>query len=247
MSIYQPTHPQFDPIAATQTNVSRRSLGALSLGAAALLAGLQAAPSLAQGKPPEEGLDYIKLDKPAATEAAKGKIEVVEFFWYHCPHCNHFEPALEAWLRNLPKDVHFRRVPVAFRPNFVPDQHLFYTLEAMGLLPQLHKRVFAAIHAEKQDLDSREAILKWVSKQTVKDLDMAKFTQTFDSFAIASKATRATQLQQAYNVSGVPALGIAGQFYTDGAAAQSMERALQITNYLIGTQRSQTTSKPRKK
>lgn len=218
-------------------NLSRRNLGSLSLGTAALLAGLQAAPSLAQGKPPEEGLDYVKLDQVAATEAPKGKIEVVEFFWYHCPHCNHFEPTLEAWLKNLPKDVHFRRVPVAFRPSFVPDQHLFYTLEAMGKLPDLHKRVFAAIHAEKLNLDSREQILDWVAKQNVKGLDMAKFTQTFDSFATASKATRATQLQTIYKVSGVPSLGIAGQFYTDGAMAQNMERALQITNYLIGTQR----------
>lgn len=219
------------------TSLSRRDIGSLSLGAAALLAGLQATPSLAQGKPPEEGLDYIKLDKPAPTEAPKGKIEVVEFFWYHCPHCNHFEPALESWLKNLPKDVHFRRVPVAFRPSFVPDQHMYYTLETMGKLPELHKLYFAAIHAEKLPLDTREQILAWVAKQNVKGLDMAKFTQTFDSFAVASKATRATQLQTTYKVSGVPALGIAGQFYTDGSLAQNMDRALQVTNYLIGTQR----------
>lgn len=221
----------------TNQTLSRRDIGSLSLGAAALLAGLQATPSLAQGKPPEEGLDYAKLDKPAPTEAPKGKIEVVEFFWYHCPHCNHFEPALENWLKNLPKDVHFRRVPVAFRPSFVPDQHMYFTLEALGKLPELHKLYFAAIHAEKLPLDSREQILAWVAKQNVKGLDMTKFTQTFDSFAVASKATKATQLQTSYKVSGVPALGIAGQFYTDGSLAQNMDRALQITNYLIGTLR----------
>lgn len=215
-------------------SVSRRQLGSLSLGAAALLAGLQATSSLAQGKPPEEGVDYIKLDKPVATEASKGKIEVVEFFWYHCPHCNHFEPALEAWLKKLPKDVAFKRVPVAFRPSFVPDQHLFYTLEAMGLLEKLHKLVFAAIHAEKLNLDSREQIIEWVAKQGI---DKAKFVAIYDGFAVGSKATRATQLQQAYNVSGVPALGIAGQFYTDGSTAQSMTRALQVTDYLIASLR----------
>jgi protein dithiol oxidoreductase (disulfide-forming) len=220
------------------TQLSRRDVGTLSLGAAALLVGLHSTPSLAQGKPPEEGLDFIKLDKPAALEAPKGKIEVVEFFWYHCPHCNHFEPALEAWLKNLPKDVHFRRVPVAFRPNFVPDQHMFYTLEAMGLIGQLHKRFFAAIHAEKLNLDTREAILEWVGKQSIAGLDINKFTQTFDSFATASKATRATQLQTSYKVTGVPSLGVGGQFYTDGAMAQNMERALQVTNYLISTLRT---------
>ncbi len=215
-------------------DISRRDLGSLSIGAAALLAGLQATPSMAQGKPPEEGLDYIKLDKPAATDGVKGKIEVVEFFWYHCPHCNHFEPALQAWLKKLPKDVHFKRVPVAFRPNFVPDQQLFYALEAMGKLDALHTKVFHAIHTEKLNLDDRAAIINWAAAQ---GLDKTKFTETFDSFAVGSKAQRATQLQTAYNVSGVPALGVAGTFYTDGAAAQSMDRALKIVDALIAEQR----------
>ncbi|MEY4294836.1 MAG: hypothetical protein RLY82_524 [Pseudomonadota bacterium] len=216
------------------SHISRRDLGSLSIGAAAILAGLQAMSSMAQGKPPEEGLDYIKLDKPAATEAPKGKIEVVEFFWYHCPHCNHFEPALQAWLKKLPKDVHFKRVPVAFRPNFVPDQQLFYTLEAMGKLDAMHTKVFHAIHTEKLNLDDRAAIISWAAAQ---GLDKAKFTETFDGFAVGSKAQRATQLQTAYNVSGVPALGVAGKFYTDGATAQSMTRALQIVDSLIAQQR----------
>jgi thiol:disulfide interchange protein DsbA len=195
---------------------------------------LQATPALAQLKPPEEGIDYIKLDKPAATDGVKGKIEVVEFFWYHCPHCHRFEPTLQAWLKKLPKDVHFRRMHVAFRADFVLDQQLFYTLEAMGKVEQMHAKVFAAIHVEKLDLTSREKIIDWVSKQGI---DKTKFTQIYDSFAIGSKATRATQLQNAYNVTGVPALGIAGQFYTDGSLAQSMERALQVTDHLISTQR----------
>lgn len=224
--------------------ISRRDLGALSLGTAALFAGLQATSSMAQGKPPEEGLDYIKLDKPVATDAPKGKIEVIEFFWYHCPHCNHFEPTLEAWLKKLPKDVSFKRVPVAFRPSFVPDQQLFYTLEAMGLLEKLHKLVFAAIHAEKLNLDTREQIIEWVTKQGV---DKAKFIATFDGFAVGSKTTRATQLQTAYNVSGVPALGIAGQFYTDGATAQSMTRALQVADYHIAMLRKTPAASPKKK
>jgi thiol:disulfide interchange protein DsbA len=213
---------------------TRREIASLSAGGLALLTGLQTMPAMAQRKPPEEGLDYVKLDKPAPTENVKGKIEVVEFFWYHCPHCNHFEPTLEAWLKKLPKDVHFKRVPVAFRPSFVPDQQLFYALEAMGKLEQLHARVFAAIHTERLGLDTREQIIEWVAKQGV---DKAKFTQYFDSPSIVSKATQATKLQTAYNVSGVPALGIAGQYYTDGALAQSMERALQVTDYFIATLR----------
>ena len=216
------------------TTYTRRKLGSLSVGTAALLTGLQAMPVLAQLKPPQEGIDYIKLDKPAATDGVKGKIEIVEFFWYHCPHCYRFEPTLQAWLKKLPKDVHFRRAHVAFRADFVLDQQLFYTLEAMGKIEQMHARVFSAIHAEKLDLSSRDKIIDWVAKQGI---DKTKFSEIYDSFAIGSKATRATQLQNAYNVTGVPALGIAGQFYTDGSLAQNMERALQITDYLVGTLR----------
>lgn len=216
------------------TTYTRRELGGLSVGAAALVTSLQTMPALAQLKPPQEGIDYLKLDKPASTDGVKGKIEIVEFFWYHCPHCHRFEPTLQAWLKKLPKDVHFRRVHVAFRADFVLDQQLFYTLEAMGKIEQMHARVFAAIHAEKLDLTSREKIIDWVVKQGI---DKTKFSEIYDSFAIGSKATRATQLQNAYNVTGVPALGIAGQFYTDGSLAQSMERALQITDYLVGTLR----------
>ena len=219
------------------SSFSRRDIGSLSLGAAAILSGLQATPSLAQGKPPEEGLDYIKLNKPAPTEAPKDKIEVVEFFWYGCPHCNAFEPQLEAWLKVLPKDVHFRHSPAAFRAEWVPQQHLYFTLEALNLVDVLHKRVFYAIHVEKINLTTREQIMAWIPKQAIKGLDMAKFTQTFDSFNVGSKATRATQLQQAYNVDGVPSLGVAGQFITDGGKAQGMERALRIVNALVNGQR----------
>jgi protein dithiol oxidoreductase (disulfide-forming) len=219
-----------------QRGLTRRDLGALSMASALAGLGLPAA-TLAQGKPPEEGLDFVKLDKPAPTEAAKGKIEVVEFFWYNCPHCNSFEPRLKAWLATVPKDVHFRRQPVAFRPEFVPQQHLYFTLEALGLIDALHQKIFYAIHVDKLDLSQRAGILAWVGKQAVKGLDINKFTQTFDSFAVASKATRATQLQTSYKVTGVPSIGIAGRFYTDGALAQSMDRALQVTNYLLGTQR----------
>ena len=186
------------------------------------------------GRLPQESVDYLKLDKPAVVEATGGKIEVVEFFWYNCPHCNHFEPALQAWVKKLPKDVHFRRVPVAFRAEFVPQQHLFYTLEAMDKVEALHAKVFKAIHEEKLNLSTRDAIIDWVVKQ---GLDKAKFTTTYDSFVVSSKATRGTQLQQAYNVSGVPALGINGKFYTDGANAGNMERALRVVDFLLEGER----------
>jgi len=185
-------------------------------------------------KKPEDGTDYRLLDKRVAVEAPAGKIEVVEFFWYSCPHCNAFEPRLEAWSKKLPADVVLRRVPVAFRDDFVPQQRLFYALEAMGKLPELHAKVFNAIHMEKQHIDKEATILAWVAKNGV---DQAKFQESYNSFSVSTKARRAAQLQDAYKVEGVPALGIAGRYYTDGTMAGNMDRALQVVDFLVAEAR----------
>ncbi|MBX3585098.1 MAG: thiol:disulfide interchange protein DsbA/DsbL [Ramlibacter sp.] len=205
-----------------------------SLSAAATLAvsGL-ALPAHAQKKP-EEGTEYLALDKAVPVEAPKGKVEVIEFFWYNCPHCNAFEPKLESWIKKLPSDVVMKRVPVAFRDDFVPQQRLFYTLEAMGKLDELHGKVFNAIHAERIPVNREDNITAWIEKQ---GLDKAKFAQLYNSFSVSTKARKATQLQDAFKVQGVPALGIAGRYYTDGSLAGNMDRALQVTDYLIAEAR----------
>lgn len=190
---------------------------------------------LAQGKPFQAGEDYLVVKPAAAVEAPAGKIEVVEFFWYNCPHCNTFDPTLEAWVKRLPADVAMRKVPIAFQDSFVPQQRLYYALEAMGLVEKLHSKVFAAIHVERQKLDKDEAIVAWVGSQGV---DKVKFTQQFNSFTVVTKAKKATLLQNAYNVEGVPALGVAGRFYTDGSHAKGMERALQVVESLVAQVRS---------
>ena len=189
--------------------------------------------ALAQGAP-IEGTNYVKLSQRAPTSAPAGKIEVVEFFWYSCPHCNAFEPKLEAWIKKIPADVVVKRVPVAFRDSFVPQQRLFYTLEALGKLDELHRKVFTTIHAERQPLDKEDQILDWAAKQ---GLDKAKFQELYNSFSVSTKARRATQLMDAFKVQGVPAMGIAGRYYTDGTMAGTMDRALQVTDYLIGEAR----------
>jgi thiol:disulfide interchange protein DsbA len=205
-----------------------------SLGtAAALAASGLALPAHAQKKP-EDGAEYITLDKRVPVEAAQGKVEVIEFFWYSCPHCNAFEPKLEAWIKKIPADVVVKRVPVAFRDSFVPQQRLFYTLEALGKLDELHRKVFTTIHAERQPLDKEDQILDWAAKQ---GLDKAKFQELYNSFSVSTKARRATQLMDAFKVQGVPAMGIAGRYYTDGTMAGTMDRALQVTDYLIGEAR----------
>lgn len=207
-----------------------------SLAAAAVaLPGLTGVGNVgAQGAKPQAGKDYIALDKRVAVEVAGGKIEVIEFFWYSCPHCNAFEPAFDAWMKAAPKDVVVKRVPVAFRDDFAPQQRLYYALEALNKLDELHRKVFHAVHVERQALNKDDAIIAWAEKQ---GLDKAKFTEVFRSFSVASKLRRAGQLQDAFKVEGVPSLGIAGRYYTDGSMAGSMPRALQVTDYLIAEAR----------
>lgn len=183
----------------------------------------------AQAAAPKEGKEYLRLAKPAPTEAPDGKVEVVEFFWYSCSHCNAFEPTFAAWKQNAPAHVAVRRVPVAFNASFVPQQKLYYTLQAMDNFDALHVKVFHAIHVERNRLAKDEDIFNWVAKQGV---DVKKFKEIYNSFNVASQVRKATALQQAYDVEGVPSMGVAGRYYTDGPRAGSMPNVLRVVEFL---------------
>lgn len=188
----------------------------------------------AQGGP-VEGTNYVRLAEPVPVSAPAGKVEVVEFFWYGCPHCFHFEPYLESWVSKLPADVAFRRIPVAFRERpFGIHQQLYFTIEAMGLMSTLHPRVFKAMHEERQRLDTPEAIGDFVARNGV---DRAKFLGVLQSFAVQTKCRQARSLVDAYRIDGVPALGIAGRFYTSISLNGTPERTLATTNALIAQSR----------
>lgn len=198
-------------------------LAGLGLGLSAL-----ASPLTASAQAAIKESDYVRLSQPLATE--KGKIEVLEFFWYGCPHCFSFEPALDAWQKKLPADVAFRRVPVAFRQNFAIHQRLYYAIEAMGKVEELHRKVFQAIHGERNPLDKEADILAFIEKNGV---DKAKFLEVFNSFTVSTKAKQASRLVDAYKIDGVPALGIHGRYFTSGQLAGSPERALVVADALI--------------
>jgi thiol:disulfide interchange protein DsbA len=206
------------------------------LAGLALVAGFSAfLPATAQAQQqPREGTEYIRLQTPQATDSP-GKIEVTEFFWYSCPHCNALEPSLEAWIKKLPADVVVRRVPVRFNAGMEAQQHLFYTLEALGKVDELHARVFNAIHQENQQLTTEARITDWAVKQ---GLDKGQFTAAFNSFGVQSKVQRAAKLADAYKIDGVPTLAINGKFITSPSLAGSNVGALQVADFLIGRERS---------
>ena len=184
----------------------------------------------AQGAAPVEGKDFLRLSSPLPVPPG-GKIEVIDFFWYGCPHCNAFGPQLDAWAKKLPPDVIYRHVPVAFREEpFVAHQKIYYALDEMKLSETMHRRVFAAIHVDRQRLDKPAEIAAFMTKNGV---DGAKFAQLFDSFSVQTKATQAKKLAEAYRIDGVPALGIHGRYFTSNSLTGSGERALVVTDALI--------------
>jgi protein dithiol oxidoreductase (disulfide-forming) len=210
--------------------MKRREFAAKLLVAAAGSAALaQTTLSHAQGTP-TEGKHYVRLSQPLPT-AADGKIEVVEFFWYGCPHCNEFEPMLDGWAKKLPADVLFRRIPVAFRDEpFAAHQRIFFALEAMGQVDALHRKVFYAIHNDRARLDKPADIAAFMAKN---GLDSAKFIDVYNSFSVQTKARQAKQLSESYKIDGVPAIGIHGRFYTSGTLAGANDRALAVADFLI--------------
>ena len=177
----------------------------------------------------KEGTDYLKLGRPVPVDAPAGKVEVLEFFGYWCPHCASFEPTFHAWTKKTPAHVVVRRNPVAFRDDNVPQQRLYFAIEAMGRLDDLHGKVFTAIHGERLRLSTVEQITAWMVKQGV---DKDKFLGFYNSFGVAGKVQRARQLTEAYQVDGVPSLGVAGKYFTSGTQAKSLERALTVVEYL---------------
>lgn len=183
----------------------------------------------AQGAAPVEGKDYVRLNTAVAVPAG-GKIDVIEFFSYGCPHCYSFEPMLEQWIKRLPPDVAFRRVPASFNAAFEGYAKLFYALEAVGQAEALHKRVFAAIHVQRQRLDKEADIAAFVSSNGG---DGAKVVEALKSFGVATKLRQAKQAMEAYKIDGVPALGIHGRWFTSGSLANGNDKALAVADYLI--------------
>jgi len=201
---------------------------------AALLSPLAGAgTAFAQAGALQEGSAYRAV-KPAQPVAVSGKIEVLEFFWYGCPHCNALEPLLKDWVRRLPSDVVFQKVHVGLGPSWVPHQQLFYTLDAMGKSAELDERVFKAIHVDGQSLSKPDQMAEFVARNGV---DRKLFTDTFESFAVRTKMRKAQQQAEAYRVDGVPAMSVNGKWYTAPSMAGGNAPVLRVLDHLIELER----------
>ena len=179
---------------------------------------------------PVAGKDYLEI-KPAQPTDSGNKIEVVEVFSYMCSHCNDFEPKISAWVKQLPADAQFRRMPVVFgRPSWEMLARSYYALEALGEIEKMHPKIFAAIHDENVILQQRDVLVDWMEKQGI---DRKKFGGAYDSFSISGKIQRSNQRAQAYGISGVPSLVIDGRYMISTTQSGNYENMLKIADELV--------------
>ena len=202
-------------------------LAATGFGAAT--SSLVAGPAWAQSGAPVEGKQFTKVEPPVPP-IAPGKIEVIEFFSYACPHCSAFEPTISAWSKKLPADVAFHRVPVPFLMNFENLMRTYYALETLGLVDTMQAKVFTAIHVERNYLSTPADIAALMAKNGV---DAAKFTSVFNSFSVASSVTRAKKLMAAYRLDGVPTMTVQGRYATSPGLAGGPTQATDVVDYLV--------------
>jgi len=200
---------------------------AIALAAFLALPGL----ALAQGK-----YAYTELKPQQPTEAAAGKVEVLEFFWYGCPHCYTLEPSIEAWTKKLAADVQFRRVPAVFNERWGHDAAIFYTFEALGVLNKLHRPFFDAIHRDRLRTDNQQALSEWLQKNGV---DANRFFDTMKSFGVQTKLRRAAQLSVAYRIDGTPAMAVQGRYTVSAEQGRSHQGMIETVDYLVDLARKQ--------
>ena len=200
-----------------------------ALAAAVCLAAASAA-ALAQ-RP-----QYTLLNPPQPTDS--GKIEVIEFFWYACPHCYHLEPSVAAWQKAAPKDVVFKRVP-ATTANWATLASVYYTLEAMGILDQYHAKIFDAIHKQNINLSKSDLRDEWLAKQGI---DVAKYREVEKSFSVTTKMQRAKQMTASYKIDSVPQLIVDGKYVVSSESAGGQERMFQAVDQAVAAARKEKTA-----
>lgn len=191
------------------------------------------------------GKDYRAINPPQPTESGK-RVEVLEFFWYGCPHCNNLQPSLRAWLKKKPADVDFRRVPAVFDNSWIPLTLAYYALDALGEVDRLHDAVFAAIHQQKLQLSDPNVLFDWVAQHGI---DRKKFADTYHSFGVKSRGMRSIDMTKAYDIPGTPALAVDGKYLVAPQwtlkpnHSVDYERFLQVLDQVIAKARKERAGK----
>ena len=180
---------------------------------------------------PQMGTNFDKTAQAIPTDN-KNKIEVMELFWYGCIHCYQMDPILNEWVKKLPKDVYFKRVPAIPRPEWAPMARAFYAMETLGVSEKLHTSIFDAVHKDKTlNPADEKAILEWVTLKS--GLDRKKVEEAFNSFSMNASLNRAAQMFRAAGATGVPSLVIDGKYITSSTMAGGNNEALKITDDII--------------
>ena len=177
---------------------------------------------------------YSLVTPPQPTETGD-KIEVIEFFWYGCPHCYRFHPVIEQWRKTLPDDVEFRLMPGVLNPSWVNHARAYFAAEVLGVVDKLHDPLFNAIHKQKKRLVKIDDLADFAAEQGI---DRQQFLSTMKSFAVETRLRRSQQLAQAYKINGVPSVAIAGKYMTSGSLAGSYPRVIQVMDELIDRERN---------
>jgi len=177
----------------------------------------------------KEGVHYQKLANPQPTENP-GKVEVLEFFWYGCPHCYTFEPYIKSWKKTIPENVAFLRAPAIFRPDWEIQARAYYALKSMGVIEDLHSKIFDAIHKDKKHLNTLDAISDFVEAEGV---DRAKFLEEYKSFAVDGLVRKTKKNQALFKIEGVPSVIVNGKYLTSGSMSGDYDNLIKIVDYLI--------------
>ncbi|WP_213297879.1 thiol:disulfide interchange protein DsbA/DsbL [Paraburkholderia sacchari] len=203
----------------------KRLLGTLLVSLSMLAGAAHASPEA-----PVAGKDYTVLKAVQPLDVPAGKIQVIEFMWYGCPHCNEFDPLLEDWIKKQGPDVVFKRVPVAFRDDFIPHSKMLYALDALGLTQKLTPVIFHEIHVNKNYLLTPDDQAKFLATQGV---DPKKYMEAYNSFSTQSALQRGKAMESAYKIDGVPTIAIQGKYETGPAATNSLPGTLQVMDFII--------------
>ncbi len=186
-----------------------------------------------------KGRDYAVLASPQPTDSGKN-IEVLEFFWYGCPHCYKLHPHIKAWKKKMPKDVTFRYIPAIFRNSWIPGAKTFYALEVLGERNKLHDKIYDAIHINKIDLTKEELLFDWIEKQGI---DRKKFVDIYNSFSVENRSSQSSQMSKKYGLRGVPSLVVDGKYLASGRMGGTPQDTIRTLDELIKIARKERAKK----